>query len=146
MLTGQVSILDHTSGHTLLLCMLLHGPQANVTAALHGPPNAQLSGRTRHSTSDHESVELNITFLTDPRRSDQIVRGVVVLPHGSGKPVRIAVFAKGKAAEVARAAGEFRYNGCVGGRDTGCVGHWVCGWLGEGEGQEVVATPPAVDR
>ncbi len=47
-----------------------------------------------------------MTFLTDPRRSDQIVRGVVLLPHGTGKVARVAVFASGAAAEKARALGE----------------------------------------
>jgi ribosomal protein L1 len=41
----------------------------------------------------------------DPRKSDQMVRGTCPLPHGSGKKVRVAVFAQGAAAEAAKAAG-----------------------------------------
>jgi ribosomal protein L1 len=52
-----------------------------------------------------ESVELSVRLGIDPKRSDQAVRGVAPLPHGTGKRVRIAVFATGAAAEAARAAG-----------------------------------------
>lgn len=41
----------------------------------------------------------------DPRRGDQMVRGAAVLPHSAGRPVKVAVFAEGEAAEEARAAG-----------------------------------------
>ncbi len=52
-----------------------------------------------------ESVELAVRLGVDPRRADQVVRGTVSLPSGTGKPVRVAVFAAGDAAEAARAAG-----------------------------------------
>ena len=52
-----------------------------------------------------ETVELAINLGTDPRRGDHMVRGVASLPHGTGKTVRVAVFAQGDAAEAARAAG-----------------------------------------
>ena len=53
-----------------------------------------------------ESVDLAFRLGVDPRQSDQMVRGTVVLPHGSGKTVRVIVFAKpGAGAEAARAAG-----------------------------------------
>lgn len=52
-----------------------------------------------------ETVELAIKLGIDPRRGDQMVRGAVVLPHGTGKPIRLAVFAKDEAADAARAAG-----------------------------------------
>ena len=52
-----------------------------------------------------ESVELAVRLGVDPRRADQIVRGTVSLPSGTGKSVRVAVFAAGAAAEEARAAG-----------------------------------------
>ena len=52
-----------------------------------------------------ESVELAVRLGVDPRRADQVVRGTVSLPAGTGKPVRVAVFAAGAAAEAARAAG-----------------------------------------
>jgi len=54
----------------------------------------------------NESVELALRLGVDPRQSDQMVRGTVPLPHGSGKTVRVLVFAKsGQAADAARAAG-----------------------------------------
>ena len=52
-----------------------------------------------------ETVELAVHLGVDPRRADQIVRGTVALPAGTGKDVRVAVFASGEAAEQARAAG-----------------------------------------
>jgi large subunit ribosomal protein L1 len=52
-----------------------------------------------------ESIELAIRLGVDPRKADQIVRGTVALPSGTGKEVRVAVFANGEAAEAARAAG-----------------------------------------
>ena len=52
-----------------------------------------------------ESVDVAIRLGVDPRKSDQAVRGTVALPSGSGKTVRIAVFAAGDAAADARAAG-----------------------------------------
>src|SRR5687768_2583436 len=52
-----------------------------------------------------ESVELAIRLGVDPRKADQIVRGTVALPSGTGKDVRVAVFANGEAADAARAAG-----------------------------------------
>lgn len=54
----------------------------------------------------NETVELAFRLGVDPKQSDQMVRGTVVLPHGSGKVVRVLVFAKpGAAADAARAAG-----------------------------------------
>lgn len=52
-----------------------------------------------------ETVELAMRLGVDPRKADQIVRGTVTLPGGTGKAVRVAVFAQGPAAEEARAAG-----------------------------------------
>jgi len=52
-----------------------------------------------------ESVDVAIRLGVDPRKADQMVRGTVSLPHGTGKSVRVAVFAAGEAAEDARAAG-----------------------------------------
>jgi large subunit ribosomal protein L1 len=54
----------------------------------------------------NETVDLSFRLGVDPRQSDQMVRGTVPLPHGSGKTVRVLVFAKpGAAADAARAAG-----------------------------------------
>ncbi|NLM86209.1 MAG: 50S ribosomal protein L1 [Clostridiales bacterium] len=52
-----------------------------------------------------ETVELHVRLGVDPRHADQQVRGSVVLPHGTGRVVRVLVFAKGEKAEEARAAG-----------------------------------------
>src|SRR3954462_2174096 len=52
-----------------------------------------------------ETVEVALNLGVDPRHADQMVRGVVNLPKGTGKSVRIAVFAKGAKADEARAAG-----------------------------------------
>jgi large subunit ribosomal protein L1 len=52
-----------------------------------------------------ESVDVAVNLGVDPKKSDQVVRGSVVLPAGIGKSVRVAVFAQGDKAEAARAAG-----------------------------------------
>ncbi len=52
-----------------------------------------------------ESVDVAINLGVDPRHADQMVRGSISLPHGTGKAVRVAVFAKGEKAEEARQAG-----------------------------------------
>jgi len=52
-----------------------------------------------------ETVEMALNLNVDPRHADQMVRGAIVLPHGTGKTVRVAVFAKGAKADEAKAAG-----------------------------------------
>ena len=52
-----------------------------------------------------ETVEIAVRLGVDPRKADQMVRGTVALPSGTGKDVRVAVFAAGEAAEEARSAG-----------------------------------------
>lgn len=52
-----------------------------------------------------ETLEIGLRMGCDPRKSDQMVRGTVSLPHGTGKKVRVAVFAGGTAADAAREAG-----------------------------------------
>jgi large subunit ribosomal protein L1 len=52
-----------------------------------------------------ETIEVALNLGVDPRHADQMVRGTVDLPHGTGKSVRIAVFAKGDKAQEAKAAG-----------------------------------------
>ena len=71
-----------------------------------------------------ESFDIAVVLGIDPRKSDQAVRGASVLPHGTGKTMRVAVFAQGQNAEKAKAAGA----------DAGqldCGGSWralrVCG-------------------
>lgn len=53
----------------------------------------------------NESVDVSVNLGIDPRKSDQVVRGATVLPHGTGKTIRVAVFAQGAKAEEAKAAG-----------------------------------------
>ena len=53
----------------------------------------------------NESIDVSIQLGVDPKKSDQVVRGAVVLPAGTGKTVRVAVFAQGAKAEEAKAAG-----------------------------------------
>ncbi len=63
-----------------------------------------LAAKTASAKFD-ETVELHIRLGVDSRHADQQVRGAVVLPNGTGKKVRVAVFAKGDAAKAAEAAG-----------------------------------------
>ncbi|MCP1520816.1 large subunit ribosomal protein L1 [Pseudomonas migulae] len=55
-----------------------------------------------------ESFDVAVNLGVDPRKSDQVVRSATVLPHGTGKTVRVAVFTQGPAAEAALAAGADR--------------------------------------
>jgi len=57
------------------------------------------------SVKFEESVDVAVNLGIDPRKSDQVVRGSSVLPNGTGKVVRVAVFAQGAAADAAREAG-----------------------------------------
>jgi large subunit ribosomal protein L1 len=59
----------------------------------------------RSKTKFDETVEVAINLGVDPRHADQMVRGVCVLPNGTGKNVKVAVFARGDKAEEAKAAG-----------------------------------------
>ncbi|MEP2579852.1 MAG: 50S ribosomal protein L1, partial [Roseibium sp.] len=61
--------------------------------------------KERSKTKFDETVELAINLGVDPRHADQMVRGVCVLPNGTGKNVRVAVFARGDKADEAKAAG-----------------------------------------
>lgn len=57
------------------------------------------------SVKFQEGVDVSVNLGVDPRKSDQVVRGATVLPHGTGRSVRVAVFAQGEQAEAAQAAG-----------------------------------------
>jgi large subunit ribosomal protein L1 len=78
------------------------------------------------------SIEAHIRLGVDPRHADQMVRGTVVLPHGTGKVVRVAVFAQGEKAQEALRAGADE----VGGEDL--VKKVEGGWL---EFDVAIATP-----
>lgn len=61
--------------------------------------------KSRSSAKFDETIEVALNLGVDPRHADQMVRGVVNLPNGTGRTVRVAVFAKGDKADEARAAG-----------------------------------------
>jgi large subunit ribosomal protein L1 len=81
------------------------------------------------------SVEAHLRLGVDPRHADQMVRGTVVLPHGTGKVVRVAVFAQGEKAQEALRAGADE----VGGEDL--VKKIEAGWL---EFDVALATPDSM--
>merc|ERR1711924_78018 len=64
-------------------------------------PSAVSAVKSAARAKFDETVELVVQLNVDPRRADELVRGVAVLPHGTGKTVRIAVFAKDEKAEEA---------------------------------------------
>jgi large subunit ribosomal protein L1 len=81
------------------------------------------------------SIEVHMRLGVDPRHADQMVRGTVVLPHGTGKVVRVAVFAQGEKAQEALKAGADE----VGGEDL--VKKIEAGWL---EFDVALATPDSM--
>jgi large subunit ribosomal protein L1 len=73
---------------------------------LYAPLDAvRLAKETSSVAKFDATVEVAIRLGVDPRKADQMVRGTVSLPHGTGKTARVAVFATGERAEAARAAG-----------------------------------------
>jgi large subunit ribosomal protein L1 len=72
---------------------------------LHSPVEAVDLVKSLAAARFDETVELAVRLGVDPRRADQIVRGTVSLPAGTGKAVRVAAFATGDAAAEAREAG-----------------------------------------
>src|ERR1700731_2730470 len=92
---------------------------------------AKLIKKTHH-TKFNETVELAVNLGVDPKHSDQVVRGTVVLPHGLGKSVRVLVIASGEKVREAQEAGaDF-----VGGEDM--VKKIAGGWT---DYDAVIATP-----
>ncbi|WP_425843128.1 50S ribosomal protein L1 [Agrococcus sp. TSP3-2-1] len=69
------------------------------------PAEAVALARETGSTKTDSTVEVALKLGVDPRKADQMVRGTVSLPHGTGKTARVIVFAQGPAAEAAIAAG-----------------------------------------
>ena len=61
--------------------------------------------KARATAKFDETIELSLNLGVDPKHADQMVRGVVALPNGSGRTVRVGVFARGAKADEARAAG-----------------------------------------
>lgn len=71
----------------------------------YGPDEAVAVVRETGSAKFNSTVEVAMKLGVDPRKADQMVRGTVILPHGTGKTARVIVFATGAAAEAAIAAG-----------------------------------------
>ena len=72
---------------------------------LHGIDEAIALARANATSKFDETIEVAVNLGVDPRHADQMVRGVVTLPKGTGKTVRVGVFAKGAKADEAREAG-----------------------------------------
>ncbi len=76
-----------------------------VPGKVYSPEEAFVLLKELSSVKFIESVDVALNLGIDPRKSDQVVRGAVVLPNGTGKSVRVAVFAQNENAEAAQAAG-----------------------------------------
>ena len=121
--------------------MAKHGKKYREAAALidreqvYQPLEAvELAKQTTFVAFD-ASMEVHLKLGVDPRHADQMVRGTVVLPHGTGKQVRVAVFAQGEKAQEALRAGADE----VGGEDL--VKKIEAGWL---EFDVALATPDSM--
>lgn len=88
-----------------------HGKRYNEQAAkidstkLYAPVEAAKLVKETASAKFDESIEVHFRLGIDPRKADQNIRGSIALPHGTGKTVRVAVFAEGDKAREAEAAG-----------------------------------------
>jgi large subunit ribosomal protein L1 len=76
-----------------------------VQTRLYSPAEAVTLARKTSTTKFDPTVEVALRLGVDPRKADQMVRGTVNLPHGTGKTARVLAFATGERAEEARAAG-----------------------------------------
>lgn len=100
---------------------------------LYSPQEALELVKETSFTKFDATVEVHMRLGVDPRQADQMVRGVVLLPNGLGKTVRILVFAEGEDARIAQEAGA----DYIGDQDT--VNRIMEGWL---DFDVVLATPP----
>src|ERR1700678_3540725 len=89
----------------------LHGKKYRESAAPYAPASlfdvgaaASLFKKNARAKFD-ETVEIHVRLGVDPKKSDQSVRGTVLLPHGTGRTVRVIAFAKGDNAKAAQEAG-----------------------------------------
>ncbi|GAA2755079.1 50S ribosomal protein L1 [Actinopolymorpha rutila] len=106
-------------------------------AALHDPRDAVALAKQNASKKFDETVDVAMRLGVDPRKADQMVRGTVNLPHGTGKTARVLVFATGQKAEDATAAGA----DYVGSDDL--IERIQGGWL---DFDAVVATPDLMGK
>jgi large subunit ribosomal protein L1 len=102
---------------------------------LYPPDEAAALAKETTTVNFDATVEAHLRLGVDPRHADQMVRGTVVLPHGTGKIVRVAVFAQGDKAQEALRAGADE----VGGEDL--VKKIEAGWL---EFDVALATPDSM--
>jgi large subunit ribosomal protein L1 len=102
---------------------------------LYTPAEAAELAKQTTTVNFDATIEAHIRLGVDPRHADQMVRGTVVLPHGTGKVVRVAVFAQGEKAQEALKAGADE----VGGEDL--VKKIEAGWL---EFDVALATPDSM--
>src|SRR5581483_8572385 len=79
--------------------------QSYDPARLYDPAEATAVVKRNATAKFDETVEIHIRLGVDPKKADQNVRGTVNLPHGTGRTVRVIVFARGDAARAAEAAG-----------------------------------------
>ena len=101
------------------------------------PPEAVALVKKTATANFDETVELHLRTGADPRHADQMVRGVAILPHGVGKPVRTLVFAQGETMLIAEEAGADR----VGNDDV--IKEIEDGWL---EFDVSIATPDMMGK
>ncbi len=106
-------------------------------SAVHQPRRAVTLAKQASTTSFDSTVDVAMRLGVDPRKADQMVRGTVNLPHGTGKTARVLVFAAGDKAEAAREAGADH----VGADDM--VERVSGGWL---DFDAVVATPDMMGK
>ncbi len=104
---------------------------------VYSPAEAVALAKQTSTVKFNASVEAHLRLGVDPRHADQMVRGTVVLPHGTGKVVRVAVFAQGEKANEARNAGADE----VGAEDL--VKKIEAGWL---EFDVAIATPDVMGQ
>ncbi len=104
---------------------------------VYAPADAVLLVKQTSTVKFNASVEAHLRLGVDPRHADQMVRGTVVLPHGTGKVVRVAVFAQGEKAQEALRAGADE----VGAEDL--VKKIEAGWL---EFDVAIATPDTMGQ
>jgi large subunit ribosomal protein L1 len=105
--------------------------------ALYAPLEALKLAKASKSTKFDPTIDVAMRLGVDPRKADQMVRGTVNLPHGTGKTARVLVFANGDKAEEARAAGA----DVVGGDEL--IEKVNGGWL---DFDAVVATPDMMGK
>src|SRR6201989_186007 len=104
---------------------------------LYAPLQATKLAKETSSTKQDSTVEVAIRLGVDPRKADQMVRGTVNLPHGTGKTARVLVFANAEKADAAREAGA----DVVGGDEL--IDKVNGGWL---DFDAVVATPDMMGK